>query len=327
MANLAETNSNTPMIIDLLPANIEYEINRAKQMRGALDKLFKELLVQKVDFDRVPGTDRPTLLKPGGELLCQTFHLAPGKADVISQSEDFQTGTLSYILGVPIYHRDSGVLVSYGVGSANSKEPKYRYRKETVNDEEIRVENPDPAGQQNTLVKMASKRAFIDGVLKATGASRMFTQDVEDFMMPEKASSKQINYIKTLFKGKSEADMVAEIQNIIGHDISSLSDVARDEASKVIEAKKSGNGTPKGNQPSRGNSRPADPETGEVTGSGGEAPAGIPGYVIKIADKAGMTNDQLLDFIQAEHSKPWAELTGDEKTGIIQHLEDLGKTA
>jgi hypothetical protein len=43
------------------------------------------------------------------------------------------------------------------------------------------IENPDPADQYNTCLKMASKRSMIDGVLRATAASAMFTQDMEDF--------------------------------------------------------------------------------------------------------------------------------------------------
>ena len=32
----------------------------------------------------------------------------------------------------------------------------------------------------NTVLKMAKKRSFIDAVLTVTGASRIFTQDLED---------------------------------------------------------------------------------------------------------------------------------------------------
>lgn len=41
-------------------------------------------------------------------------------------------------------------------------------------------ENPDIADQYNTVLKMASKRSLVDAVLKATGGSCEFTQDLED---------------------------------------------------------------------------------------------------------------------------------------------------
>ncbi len=49
-----------------------------------------------------------------------------------------------------------------------------------VNQPRGKVENTDPADQWNTVLKMAKKRAFVDGMITATGCSDMFTQDLED---------------------------------------------------------------------------------------------------------------------------------------------------
>ncbi len=46
-----------------------------------------------------------------------------------------------------------------------------------------RIENPEPWSLHNTILKMAEKRAMVAATLNATGASRIFTQDVED--LPE----------------------------------------------------------------------------------------------------------------------------------------------
>lgn len=43
-----------------------------------------------------------------------------------------------------------------------------------------KMENPDIADTYNTVLKMAKKRAYVDGILSATCASDIFTQDVED---------------------------------------------------------------------------------------------------------------------------------------------------
>jgi hypothetical protein len=43
-----------------------------------------------------------------------------------------------------------------------------------------RMENPDPADQYNTVLKMAKKRAQVDATLTAVGASDLLTQDLED---------------------------------------------------------------------------------------------------------------------------------------------------
>jgi hypothetical protein len=44
-----------------------------------------------------------------------------------------------------------------------------------------RMENPDIADLDNTILKMAKKRAHVDGAIALARCSDMFTQDVEDF--------------------------------------------------------------------------------------------------------------------------------------------------
>jgi len=44
-----------PAVVDILPANLEAEIEKAKTMRNALDKLFRELMVPGTDIARIPG--------------------------------------------------------------------------------------------------------------------------------------------------------------------------------------------------------------------------------------------------------------------------------
>lgn len=50
-----------------------------------------------------------------------------------------------------------------------------------VGQETGQTENPDPADQYNTVLKMAKKRALIDGALTSCAASGVFTQDVEEW--------------------------------------------------------------------------------------------------------------------------------------------------
>jgi hypothetical protein len=60
-----------------------------------------------------------------------------------------------------------------------------------INDERITeqavgdVENTDQFDLENTLLKMAKKRAYVDATLTACAASGLFTQDVEDRPVPE----------------------------------------------------------------------------------------------------------------------------------------------
>lgn len=47
-----------------------------------------------------------------------------------------------------------------------------------------KIENPDPWDLANTLLKMARKRAYVDGMLTATGTSGLFTQDEDAPIVP-----------------------------------------------------------------------------------------------------------------------------------------------
>lgn len=53
----------------------------------------------------------------------------------------------------------------------------------TTKGDDAKIEHDNPADYYNTVLKMGKKRAFVDAVLTATGASDIFTQDIED--MPE----------------------------------------------------------------------------------------------------------------------------------------------
>lgn len=51
---------------------------------------------------------------------------------------------------------------------------------EIENQDTGKVLNPDPADQWNTCLKIAKKRAYVDGMITATGVSDKFTQDAEE---------------------------------------------------------------------------------------------------------------------------------------------------
>ncbi len=66
-------------------------------------------------------------------------------------------------------------------GGCNAKWPDGAKEIEDQNTD--RIPNDDLADQYNTVLKMANKRSLIAAVLNVTGASDIFTQDIED--MPE----------------------------------------------------------------------------------------------------------------------------------------------
>lgn len=154
------------------------------------------------DFGVIPGTSKPTLLKPGAEKITKLLGLCDHYI-IIDRQEDWTKPFFRYLVQcklVPV--SNDGIVVSEGFGECNSMESKYRYRwvwpselpegfdktktiRKLVDTRkgkatQYRIENDDVFTQVNTLIKMAKKRALVDAALSAGRLSNVFTQDIED---------------------------------------------------------------------------------------------------------------------------------------------------
>ena len=169
-------------------------------------------------YGTIPGTDKPTLYKPGAEKLCLLFRLDPEY-----DSETLWDGPhMTVKTTCRLFHSPSGTRVASGEGMCSTKETKYgvRVSKRTcpvcgveaiikgkaeygggwicfkkqggcgakfadgevaIEGQQVgKVENPELADTYNTVLKMANKRALVAAVLNGTAASDIFTQDMED---------------------------------------------------------------------------------------------------------------------------------------------------
>jgi len=176
--------------------SIEQAVNRY----NAVIEFTKTVMKKDKDYGVIPGTDKPTLLKPGAEKLCSLFGMVPDFT-IIDKITDFNSGLFYFQYRCTLL-RDGNV-VGAGLGSCNSREKKYRYRnvvewkateeektnairtetRTSRNGKDYKVyiiENAEPFDLVNTLDKMAQKRALIAATLIAANASEFFTQDVED---------------------------------------------------------------------------------------------------------------------------------------------------
>lgn len=144
---------------ELSAQDLKGQVNRIQQMMTAV--------MQKGEhYGVIPGCgQKPTLLKAGAEKLAYAFRLAPDypTMDVIADERD---DFISYKVRCTLTHIPTGQFAGAGVGACNSRERKYR--------------NNQPWDVQNTLYKMACKRALVAAVLNVTAASDIFTQDLEE---------------------------------------------------------------------------------------------------------------------------------------------------
>jgi hypothetical protein len=192
---------------------------------NAMVEYVRTIMNEGVDYAQLPGTSKPTLLKPGAEKLARLFGLGIG-FEIVSKVEDFSPDN-------PFVHyhfrcrltRD-GVTIAEGDGSCNSREEKYAF-------EWTDAPKPDDAAIEsmkitrngrfvkrggawqwqektvcaparvftimNTILKMAQKRALVAAVLMAVSGSEFFTQDLEDIPVPDGG---------TPFDGGTEGEIV-----------------------------------------------------------------------------------------------------------------------
>ena len=132
------------------------------------------------DYDKLPNTAKPTLLKSGAEILANVFDFRT-TAKVINRIENYDKQFVLYEVCVTVFDKN-GNIVAEGLGSCNSRERKYL--------------KTDFATNLNTVLKIAKKRAYVDAILTATHASRVFTQDMEDIANLQIISDNHIETIK-----------------------------------------------------------------------------------------------------------------------------------
>lgn len=170
------TTSDDAIITIDEPTELSINLERGQSLAHKLRQIRQDEMIEGVHFGAAfPGAEqrqgyKPSLLKPGAELLARYFGLRV-EIKLADKTVTLGDGTSSYVdyeYNVLIYSLDTGSLLTSidSAGSCNSRERKYH--------------RADPLDVKNTIQKMAQKRAYVAGILIATGASTFFTQDVED---------------------------------------------------------------------------------------------------------------------------------------------------
>lgn len=217
-------------------------VDEAKESDDEMSRFIDEVLVSGVDYGIVPHTSKPTLLKPGAEKILNFLGLI-ARTEVANRIEDIGAGYFAYECKVYVIDRD-GVVRGEGVGITNSKEGKYA--------------KSTGFAVQNTILKMAKKRALVDATLNVGAISGRFTQDVEDMNIepdapvgknpeefrtqpkaPRPATKKQIEYLEKLMAqhNTSVAGMNKYVKQYYGVD--DYRKITGIQASELIEKYKS----------------------------------------------------------------------------------------
>jgi len=173
----------------------------AAQVRGQVQlvqQVMEGVMKEGTHYGVIPGTDKPSLLKAGCEVLMTTFRIA-----VNPQIDDLSTpDEIRYRVRCIGTHQITGTVMGAGIGECSSNEEKYKWKRSndreferTTEDRrrikygydrgkrqeyEVKQVRTEPADVANTILKMAKKRALVDFTLTALAASDIFQQDLED---------------------------------------------------------------------------------------------------------------------------------------------------
>jgi len=189
-------------ILDMDSGEVKRKLERIREFQAVV----KQTLAKDHDYGIIPGTEKPTLLKPGAEKIAKLMNLQDDYI-IVEKIEDWDKPFFFYTVKCELREISSGLLISAGLGSCNSKESRYDRRwvpewklseaqkamKATfpVEDRPYRdkskgtfkaycIPNEEIFSQVNTILKMAKKRALVDAALSAGRLSDLFTQDLED---------------------------------------------------------------------------------------------------------------------------------------------------
>lgn len=165
--------------IDPKPVMPALSLEDALHRHQVLADYVHQFLREGTDYGRIPGCAKPTLLKPGAEKLIRLFGLTL-QFDLVASHVDWQQGLFAYHYRCALSRR--GLAIAAGDGCCNSRERKFLRQiqegKQTVFD------------LQNTICKMAQKRAMLAATLVATSGSEFFAQDLEE-RVPASASHRK----------------------------------------------------------------------------------------------------------------------------------------
>ena len=204
---MTQDNKELVVYADRMKSSEPLDFADIRKNTALVKKALREVMIKGVDYGTVPGCgEKLRLFKAGSEKLMLLFKLGCFP-DAKRTEFSGETDEISFIVTTKIIHVPTNLELGFGLGSASSSEEKYKWKaatkKEWENTDELRRRikyyrgdydkktkkygpekevcqvRTNPADLNNTLLKMACKRSKVDGVITVTGASDIFTQDME----------------------------------------------------------------------------------------------------------------------------------------------------
>lgn len=108
----------------------EVRLEALKKGQARIKRIKETLMEEGAHYGTIPGTQKPTLLKPGAEVLCSIYGLRPDFVPTIERGDGQSAPHIRVTMRCELHLGDiAGPVVAVGYGSANSWERKHRYRR------------------------------------------------------------------------------------------------------------------------------------------------------------------------------------------------------
>lgn len=105
----------------------ELTVDDLLAQRAKVVEAMERAMQEGIDYGVVPGTKKPTLFKPGSELLCSLFQLAP-TFPIDRVRETWQGEHLTVSATCVLQTIGTGLVVAEGIAVCSTMESKYRWR-------------------------------------------------------------------------------------------------------------------------------------------------------------------------------------------------------
>lgn len=137
----------------------------AAEQAEAIRSMTASILTKDVDYGVIPGTKKPSLLKPGAEWLLKWFGFGHEFDEpAIELDSTLKKWAVTYRCRV-LKPMSSGQVITIATCDGHASRDEKKWEK----------------APWNTIIKMAQKRALVGAALQSTGTSGLFTQDLEDY--------------------------------------------------------------------------------------------------------------------------------------------------
>lgn len=192
---------------ELQTTETQQAISLTIQKLNSIRSFVTASLKKGVDFDKIPGVKKDSLLQPGAEKVCLYLDVRP---EYLITKTELGDGHAEYDATCALYSKKTGLPVGQGVGTLSTMDSNHRYRwmeGEEPSDEEkkdlkrqglgkwqkwgekwvwlTRYDTPNIWDERHKVLQMARKRAYVQATRNFAALSEYFTQDGDYIDTPE----------------------------------------------------------------------------------------------------------------------------------------------